>query len=85
MRGRKQSDRGKYRQEGVYRHLGHRDIGNPGDKVFMQIGIVKLKILIRGEVLLWEPAVSILKKWEVSFKGPAVSIAENRGSKDRES
>jgi hypothetical protein len=50
--------------------LGHRDIENPGDKVFMQFRITKLETPIRGKVPLWEPTVS---------------IAENQDSKDRES
>jgi hypothetical protein len=36
MRDSNRSRRGKSRQEVVYRHVGHRDIGNPGDKVSMQ-------------------------------------------------
>jgi hypothetical protein len=31
----------------------------------------------------WGPAVSILEKWEVSFKGPTVSVAKNRDSRSR--
>jgi hypothetical protein len=49
-------------------HFGHRDIGNPGDKRFGHFRIVKSETPIRREVPLWEPAVS---------------IAENRDSKDR--
>jgi hypothetical protein len=30
-------------KEVVYRCLGHRDIGDPGDKVFMHFGIAKSK------------------------------------------
>jgi hypothetical protein len=69
MRGNNQSHRGKSRLEVVYRNLGHRDIRSPGDKVFMHFGVVKSETLIRREVPLWEPTVS---------------IAENRGSRDRE-
>jgi hypothetical protein len=70
MCGSNRSHRGKSRQEVVYRHLGHRDIANPSDRVFMHFGIAESETPIRREVPLWEPAVSIV---------------ENRDSRDRES
>jgi hypothetical protein len=47
-----------------YRYFGHRDIGNPGDKVFMHFGIAKSKTPIRRKAPLWEPAVIIVENWD---------------------
>jgi hypothetical protein len=52
-RGRNQSHRGKARQEVVYRHFGHRDIGNPGDKRFGHFGIVKSETPTRRKAPSW--------------------------------
>jgi hypothetical protein len=51
--GSNQSHRGKSRQEVVYRHFGHRDIGNPGDKRFGHFGIAKSETSTRRKVPLW--------------------------------
>jgi hypothetical protein len=64
---------------------GHRDIGDPGDKVFGHFGITKSKTLTRGKASLWEPTVSISEKWKVSFKGPAVSVVESRDLRNQQS
>jgi hypothetical protein len=66
-RGNNRSHRGKARQEVVYRHFGHRDIGNPGDKRFGHFRIAKSKTPKRRKVPLW---------------GLDVSISENRDSRD---
>jgi hypothetical protein len=60
-------------------------IGNPGDKKFGHFGIAKSETPIRRKVPLREPAINILEKWEVPFKGPAVSISESRDPEDQES
>jgi hypothetical protein len=70
--GSHRSHREKSRQGGViYRCLVHRDIGDPGDKVFMHFGFAKSETPTgrkvppcgqlsaeRREAPLWEPAVS---------------------------
>jgi hypothetical protein len=43
--------RGKSRQEVDDRRLGHRDIGNPGDNLFMYFGIAKLETPMSGSQL----------------------------------
>jgi hypothetical protein len=40
-------------KEVVYRCLGHRDIGDPGDKVFMHFGIAKLETPTGRKVPPW--------------------------------
>jgi hypothetical protein len=65
--GSNRSHPGKSRQEVVYRYFGHRDIGNPGDKVFMHFGIMKSETPIRRKVLLWEPAVIIVENWDSKY------------------
>jgi hypothetical protein len=67
---------GKDRQEVVDRCLDHRDIGDPGDEVFMYFGIAN-----RETPDKWEPAVSRLEK-EESFVvwGPAVNQSGFRES-----
>jgi hypothetical protein len=42
---------GKGRQEVIDRHLGHRDIGDPGDKVFVHFGIAKSETPMSGSQL----------------------------------
>jgi hypothetical protein len=61
-RGSNRSHRGKSRQEVIYRHFGHRDIGNPGDKRFGHFRITKSETPTRRKVPLWGPAVSISEK-----------------------
>ena len=51
MRGSNQNHRGKSRQEVVYRHVGHRDIGDPDDNLFMHFGIVTLETPMSGSQL----------------------------------
>jgi hypothetical protein len=50
--------------------FGHRDIGDPGDKVFGHFGIAKSETPTRRKV---------------SFKGSAVSVAKSRDSRNQES
>jgi hypothetical protein len=52
-RGSNRSHRGKARQEVVYRHFGHRDIGNPGDKRFGHFRIAKSETPTRKEAPSW--------------------------------
>jgi hypothetical protein len=79
-RGSNRRHRGKSRQEVVDRRLGHRDIGDPGDKVFMQDGIAKSETPMSGSQLSAQQT-----RKEAPLCGPAVNMAENRGLRDRQS
>lgn len=48
MRGSNRRHRGKSREEVIDWRLGHRDIGDPGEKVFMQDGITKSETPMSG-------------------------------------
>jgi hypothetical protein len=48
MRGSNRRRWGKSRQEVVDQSLGHRDIGNPGDNLFIHFGIMKLETPMSG-------------------------------------
>jgi hypothetical protein len=56
-RGRNRCHRGKARQDVDDQCLGHRDIGDPGDKVFMHFGIENRETPIIGSQLSasWDP------------------------------
>jgi hypothetical protein len=70
MRGSNRRHRGKSRQEVVDRHLGHQDIGDPGDKVFMQDGIAKSETPMSGSQLSAQQT-----REEAPLCGPTVNMA----------
>jgi hypothetical protein len=67
-------------KEDVHRCWGHRDIGDPGDKLFVHFGIAKRETPISGGQLSARQ-----RKGKRHRERPAVSQPESRDSKNRES